>query len=57
MIQVMDLLILDIQSFRYEKREIVASLLYLQLGFSFGVFTNEQVWQIADIQDLLVEME
>ena len=44
MVQVLDLLVLDLSCFKYNKRELVASLLYLQLGLSFKVFTKEYIW-------------
>ena len=49
MIQVLDTLVLDLNSFRYDKREIVACLLYLQLAISFKVLSTDQIWQVSDL--------
>lgn len=39
--QVLDIIILDLFTFKYDKRHLVASAIYLQLGFSFKIFTKE----------------
>lgn len=57
LMQILDLMVLDIYTFKYDKRKLIASTIYLTLGLSFKVFTKEQVVMIADIQDLIVEME
>jgi hypothetical protein len=55
--QVMDLCILDLGFYRYDKREVIAGALYLQLGLSYKIFTRAQIATIPDIETLLINTE
>lgn len=41
--QVIDLLILDIHSFRFDKRHLVAAAFYIEIGITFKAFSREEI--------------
>ncbi len=55
--QIMDLLVLDLNTFRYEKRKLIASVLFIQLGINFNAFRREEICSVPDIPMLLMQVE
>eukprot|EP00347_Sterkiella_histriomuscorum_P010633 403375523 len=57
LIQTVDLLVLDINSYRFNKLQLVASALYFQLGLHYKVFSRQQIAGMPDVSTLLIFIE
>jgi hypothetical protein len=55
--QVLDLCVLDLDHQKYDKRELVAGSMYIQLGLTYEAFSRRDVALTPDIMTLLVAME
>ena len=53
----MDLLVLDLNTFRYDKRKLIASAFFIQLGINFNAFRREEICSVPDIPLLLMQVE
>lgn len=47
--QAIDLSLLDLEHARYDKREIVASCIYIQIGLFFNIFTRDIISMTPDL--------
>ena len=56
-IQVIDLSILDINIYKYDKKAIIAAALYFQIGLFYNVFKRDEISMIPDISTLLINLE
>ena len=55
--QALDLSQLDLNWHRYDKRDIVASCLYIEVGLFYNVFSRQQISMTPDVQTLLITIE
>jgi hypothetical protein len=55
--QAVDLVILDLNHYRYDGRYIVASCMYIQLGLTFDIFTRQQISMTPDILTVITNPE
>ncbi|CDW86136.1 UNKNOWN [Stylonychia lemnae] len=56
-LQVLDLSLLDLESYKYNKLEIVASATYFQIGLFYQVFTRRDISMMPNIETLLINIE
>ena len=57
LMQILDMIVLDLNSFRFDKKHITASAIYFQLGLFYRVFNREQISGMDDIQTLIISLE
>lgn len=55
--QIIDLVILDLAFTRFDKREIIAAAIYLQLGIFYRIFERLQISTMPEIETLLINTE
>ena len=57
LMQILDLLLLDLNAFKFDKRSLVAAVFYVQMGISLKAFTREEISLTEDIPLLLMSIE
>ena len=53
----MDMLPLDLDSYRFDKIELVAACLYFEIGLHYNKFNRRQVAGMPEISSLLIFLE
>ena len=57
LMQVLDLCVLDLDTYNFDKMQIVACSIYLEIGLFFKVFSRKQISLMPDISTLMISIE